>query len=132
MRAHRLACIFLAGKTEQDFVPPAELVRVKAIVCSVSELMRVELVVLEALNFDLKVFHPHNLCALIINQALEAAADEANGDDRARVERDVVREQAGGGAADSAGSDVSAAFKKSWRDAALLHISDLMVRACVL
>lgn len=133
----RLASIFLAGKTEQQFMAPAELISMKGAHCSAAQLMHVELVLLEGLNFDLKVFHPHNLCALIINQALEVSADEANSDDKARFEQEVLQQQIREGnvvnseamAVQSGADDVSTAFKKAWRDTALIHIAELMVSA---
>ena len=127
----RLSCIFLAGKTEHDFIEPADLVRMKGVGCTLQQLMHMELVVLEGLNFDTTVYHPQNLCQLIVSQALEAAADEANGEDRVRVEREVLLGLGTGGSGDSnvssTGDDVSVAFKKLWRDTALLHIDQLMV-----
>lgn len=56
-----LACLFVAGKIEDDYVDSQSLLKYHN-KCSVEALMKAEMELLEGLKFELKLFHAHN-CA---------------------------------------------------------------------
>lgn len=55
-----LASLFIAGKVENDYLKVDDLVSKVSKKCSPDMVLATELVVLQELNFNLKVFHPHN------------------------------------------------------------------------
>eukprot|EP01032_Pedospumella_encystans_P008107 gene8107-9656_t len=80
---YRLSCIFLAGKAEDNFVNLQELFKIYPKFPE-SRILECEIVLLESLNFHLKVFHPQNCVYSIIadikRYTLEnRTANESNG-----------------------------------------------------
>ena len=73
-----LGCILLAGKTEEARVERThELLQLNPC-CTVQTLLSAELFVIQAINFNTKVFHPQNMCQTLLSDVKRKHSAKSN------------------------------------------------------
>lgn len=86
-----LACILLAGKVEETNVSMRELLKANPKI-QLEDILHAELVLMQGLNFHLKIYHPQSIATTLLVDLRRLHAHDAEHSGKAALDSDAVKD----------------------------------------